>query len=602
MGAQDMMALSLLLSIGASGAGWAAGALLERFNDDPRLRDAVWGGALGLSLLPVLAVGLLLLTPAPVREAAVAAAPVTLIETVPAAGPVTAPSPSVWPDPGQLAWIALGAAVALGFVRLLALALRVFRLARLIGQAAPADAELQAQVARIAARLHVTAPPAVVSAVSGDALLAGLGRPCLILPSSGQPAPDAVIAHEVAHLKRGDHRTLWLEEAVAVLLAFNPVIALLRARRDAAREEACDALALIGAGSDDRRAYAQTLIQALRDRAGSQGGGPQVALTFTGAGRTTAMKRLNAVMTPAAPAGRRTRLLALSLGLATGLAAAGATAALAGQREAEVRVAPSSQASDQTRTAASDAAAAATQTAANTLPPQTAARFQRASASDYKTFCASADPAEEGFCAGVMFAHLAEAPQNGLCLPEGSGRDAAGMNGLVTRGKTEVARLTPRNDEGAYEYSARALAGAFPCGEAAFVADGVQMLDSPQPTTGVPDGGGRLWLSLQTDEITPQAGDLLIVQLTGESAAGVRYESRSEFSLGPDGALPSTVFFDLASDYFPTGGERRAYQLKAEIRRDDQTVYASQPADIRLAPGSQTSLTRLRPILNLEPL
>lgn len=602
MGAQDLTALSLILSVGASGVGWMAASLIERLSDDPRLRDRVWGGALGLSVLPVLAIAVLLLTPAPVREVAVAAVPFTAIESASASAPSTTFDRPAWPAPGVLVWIVLAASGVLGLIRLVALALRTLRLARLIGHAVPADAKLRTQIDRIAARLEVTPPPAVISDASRDALLAGLGAPRLILPASVQPA-DAVIAHELAHLKRGDHRTLWLEEAIAAILAFNPLIPVLRARRDAAREEACDALALTGAGSDARRAYAQTLIQALRDRAGSQGArGPRVALTFTGAGRTTAMKRLNAVMTPAAPAGRRTRFLTLSLALTAGLGAAGATAALAGQREVDVRVVTLSQASAPARTAASRAAASATLAAIDALPPQTAARFQRASASDYKAFCGSADPADEGFCAGVLFAHLADAPQNGLCLPEGLGNDSAGMSGLVTRGKAEVARLTPRNDEGAYEYAARALASAFPCGEAAFVADGVQMLDGPQPTAGIPDGGGRLWLSLQADGIAPRAGDLLVVQLAGESAAGVRYESRNEFSIGPDGALPNTVFFDLAPDYFPSGSERRAYQLKAEIRRGDEAVYASQPADIRLAPGSQGSLSRLRPILNLEPL
>jgi hypothetical protein len=131
-----------------------------------------------------------------------------------------------------------------------------------------------------------------------------------------------------------------MEELALALLAFNPLAPLLRARRSAAREEACDAVALAGAGSETRRAYAQSLIEALRTRAGSPGPGAVPALTFTGAGRTTAMHRLKAVLTPAAPATRRARIGATA-GIAALLAVvAGGTVAVAAQREPEARPAP----------------------------------------------------------------------------------------------------------------------------------------------------------------------------------------------------------------------------------------------------------------------
>ncbi|MFC5344242.1 M56 family metallopeptidase [Brevundimonas staleyi] len=329
----EMLAISLLLSIAVSGAVWGAGALVERFCRDPRLRDAIWGAGLGLSVLPVLAIALLLLTPTPVREVVAVAVPVAAVQTIATVPTQAAPIAAPRLDSGLLAWTALALAGAFSLIRLVALALRALRLARLIACAAPAEPDLRTRVETLSARLKIAAPRAVISPTASEALLAGLGRPCLVLPLSESATDDAVIAHELAHLKRGDHRTLWLEEALAVVLAFNPLISLLRARRDAAREEACDALALAGAPTETRRAYAQTLIQALRDRAGPQApGGPRVALTFTGAGRTIAMHRLNAVMTPAAPAGRLARMIALSL--TVGLVATVATAswAVADQR------------------------------------------------------------------------------------------------------------------------------------------------------------------------------------------------------------------------------------------------------------------------------
>ena len=693
MSAPELLALSLVLSVAASALAWIAGALIERASPDPRLRDRVWGAGLLLGVVPPLAVAALLLAPAPVREIAaptIVTAPVLIAPMLQAATP---PASAALPDLAILASLGLAVAVALGLLRFLSLGVRIGRLVRLLRHAAPADPDLAGRVEALSRDLQVRPPRTVISATVGEALLSGLGRPCLILPQAPDGvASDAVIAHELAHLKRGDHRTLWREEALVILLAINPLVPVLRARRDAAREEACDALALKNAEPETRRLYARTLIEALKTRAGPKGMGEAVvALTFTGAGRTSAMNRLKAVMTPAAPAGRRARLIALSLtaGLVASVGAAswavadqrpvrtvvradagaptsapdaayvsaafdpvyraawpeacgfgsesdgrvfvfagdcatgdgsrieilslagvpfstearvafaavkaacdagrpveiaydengvrdrvsvaclgpavappepvrftidltydpairiaagdtleidlrrdmegGGTAskgmvldlapgALPGQAFADLRPpllpadlrtgpmfnlsarivgadgavkavadrdlgrphAPYISSARAVSTAmrmlpadipAEEAAARrAAQTAAQGLPPEVRARFQRASASDYRTYCASADPLEEGFCAGVLFSHLSGMPGNGLCVPEASGGERARLEGFVARGKAEIARLTPRRDEGAYEYSERALKAAYACPAAGLTA------------------------------------------------------------------------------------------------------------------------------------
>jgi|GEM_PF-2832073 len=334
MSISELLALSLVLSVAASALVWVVGALVERVSPDPRLRDRVWGAGLLLSAVPPLAVAALLLAPAPVREVAAPAivmAPIMVASTV-QTGAV--PTPAALPDLEVFASLFLMAAVGMSLLRLVSLAVRVGRLTRLLRHAAPADADLTRLVEAIGERLDIQPPRTVVSATVSEALLSGLGRPCLILPqTTDEVASEAVIAHELAHLKRGDHRTLWLEEALVVLLAINPLVPVLRARRDAAREEACDALALAAAEPAVRRAYAQTLIEALRTRAGPRAMGDAVAaLTFTGAGRTSAMHRLKAVMTPAAPAGRRARLIALSLTVGLVATVGGASWAVADQR------------------------------------------------------------------------------------------------------------------------------------------------------------------------------------------------------------------------------------------------------------------------------
>ncbi|WP_428151530.1 M56 family metallopeptidase [Brevundimonas sp.] len=334
MSISELLALSLILSIAASALVWFAGVLVERASADPRLRDRVWGAGLLLSALPPLAVAILLLAPAPVQEVAAPAIVMAPVMVAPTVQAEAVPTLAALPDLAVFASLFLMAAAGMGLVRLVSLTVRVGRLMRLLRHAVPADADLTRRVEAIGGRLEIQPPRTVVSATVGEALLSGLGRPCLILPRTPDAvASDAVIAHELAHLKRGDHRTLWLEEALVVLLAINPLIPALRARRDAAREEACDALALAAAEPAARRAYAQTLIEALRTRAGPRGGGDAVAaLTFTGAGRTSAMHRLKAVMTPAAPAGRRTRLIALSLTVGLAATVGAASWAVADQR------------------------------------------------------------------------------------------------------------------------------------------------------------------------------------------------------------------------------------------------------------------------------
>ena len=57
------------------------------------------------------------------------------------------------------------------------------------------------------------------------------------------------LAHEMAHVKRGDLRLALLPAAMQVLFFFHPLVWLASAEWAAAREEACDALALQATGA-----------------------------------------------------------------------------------------------------------------------------------------------------------------------------------------------------------------------------------------------------------------------------------------------------------------------------------------------------------------
>jgi len=265
----ELLGLSLAASVGVAALGWLGASGLERACGDAGLRERLWDAALFLPVLPPLVTALLLLTPAPVQPAPVMTASTAeatatafdLVEIAPAAEGFNL-------DGGHAALIVLTAALLLTLARLVVLARRARRVKRLCASAVPASSSTLQAVTITARRMGVAAPQVRVCASGAEAWLTGLVRPVLILPArlaeaSNAPVARAVIAHELAHLKRGDHRTVWREEVLLALLAFNPVLPFVRARRAAAREEACDALALSGQTAETRRAYAQALIEAL---------------------------------------------------------------------------------------------------------------------------------------------------------------------------------------------------------------------------------------------------------------------------------------------------------------------------------------------------
>ena len=70
-----------------------------------------------------------------------------------------------------------------------------------------------------------------------------------------------VLAHELAHLVRGDLWTNWLLLAARILHWFNPVAWWTVREMQAEREAACDELAFAALGEADRSAYAATIVE-----------------------------------------------------------------------------------------------------------------------------------------------------------------------------------------------------------------------------------------------------------------------------------------------------------------------------------------------------
>ena len=333
MTASQLLALSLGLSVAAAALGLIIMRALERRVADPVLRERAWAAALYIAALPPLAVGLMLLLPAPVR---------TIAPTVPVASLSTivvefeSASGFKLLDHAQTAAVAVLILAGLfALLRTVWLGLRLLRLGRLVSGAVGAPEDLRRTVERTAHNLGVIVPAVRVDEAGGEALLTGLLRPVLVLPAGFAAAPlaattRAVCAHELAHLKRGDHRALWIEEILLAVAAVNPLLRVIRDHRAAAREEACDAIALAGSTDDQRRLYARSLLEAVQ-AAGFQRTAP--ALTFTSARRTFVMNRLKAVLTPASPANARSRRVTVGLAALIAGAVGAGSFAVASQRQ-----------------------------------------------------------------------------------------------------------------------------------------------------------------------------------------------------------------------------------------------------------------------------
>jgi beta-lactamase regulating signal transducer with metallopeptidase domain len=286
-----MDALFRLLLTNAAAAGllalvaWAASRLLKR----PAVVHGLWLLALAklvtppLVPLPVLPAWRSLWTgseaAAIVRLAPRAAVPSPLIDlaSVRSAAP---PGPAIVPESRERAaaprpksadlrlasWFVL----AVGVIATTWLtAWRFTRFRRLLEHAVPAPAAVTARAREIACRLSLRrAPPVLlVPARIPPMLWPASGGPRLLIPDELLPQlsddeRDALLAHELAHLRRRDHWVRLLEIAATALFWWYPVTWWARRALRRAEERCCDewVLRLLPASAG---AYAEGLLKSL---------------------------------------------------------------------------------------------------------------------------------------------------------------------------------------------------------------------------------------------------------------------------------------------------------------------------------------------------
>jgi beta-lactamase regulating signal transducer with metallopeptidase domain len=218
--------------------------------------------------------------PAPPTESFVAAAPAddadppaadsapegdeVLPATLPEPDPVRAATPAVdWGRWAGLAWL-LGSALWGAWVMW-----HVARFRRVLRRARRAPGRLRDEAEALARRLGLRRCPEVwlvPGAVSP--MVWGLGgRPCLLFPAGLLDRLDAggwaaLLAHELAHVRRRDHWVRLLELVATGLYWWHPALWWARRELHEAEEQCCDAWAVWALGGD-ARPYALALLQAV---------------------------------------------------------------------------------------------------------------------------------------------------------------------------------------------------------------------------------------------------------------------------------------------------------------------------------------------------
>ncbi len=134
----------------------------------------------------------------------------------------------------------------------------------------PAEEALCGAVARIAERMGVTRPVGVlISALADGPSVVGFLRPVILLPAAtilGLPSEqlEAVLAHELAHIRRYDYVVNMVQVLAEALLFYHPAVWWTSGRIRRERELCCDDEAVRVCGDALRYARALTALERIR--------------------------------------------------------------------------------------------------------------------------------------------------------------------------------------------------------------------------------------------------------------------------------------------------------------------------------------------------
>lgn len=183
-------------------------------------------------------------------------------------------------------WLGISATIAVWQIG------RIVRFHHRLARAIPAPEWLVQEVRDLSAHLGVRSLEILVLPDLAPPMLWFLGRTKLLVPgrlvSNADPVGAdrlglrAILAHELAHLRRGDHWVRRLDFFASLIWWWNPVYWLTRERLSAEAELACDEWA-IRAVPEGRVSYAEALLDVCRTLSTTRS--PAPALGVAGAGR-----------------------------------------------------------------------------------------------------------------------------------------------------------------------------------------------------------------------------------------------------------------------------------------------------------------------------
>lgn len=232
-----------------------------------------------------------------------------------------------------------------------------------LAQARPAPPAWEATVQRLARRMGLSRRVRLLASDRADSPLAlGWLRPVILVPASAflalpSEALEAVLAHELAHLRRGDYLANLLQTLAEALLFFHPAAWWLSRQIRETREHCCDDAAAALLGDPLPLAQGLAALAALRRFPHAD---PDPALAAT---RGNLMQRITRLFQPQPAPAPSLRGLAILLVSATLL---GATALVASQARGKAAPAPTRKAAETTLAVALDITPIASQPTAYT--------------------------------------------------------------------------------------------------------------------------------------------------------------------------------------------------------------------------------------------
>ncbi len=235
---------------------------------------------------------------------------------------------------------------------------------------APAASEWQRMATRLSRRLHIRRAITLLESTLVDVpTVIGWLKPVVLLPASalGALSPqqlEAILAHELAHIRRHDYLVNLLQTLVETVLFYHPAVWWLSRRIRVERENCCDDLAVSLCGDPVAYAHALADLESLRS-----GPAPDqhIAMAATGGSLLDRVRRL--LGAPSSHTGRAPAWLAgsVALLLLSGIAVGAVGSRLSGA--AAVAAATPVVANTSAAPAMSSAVSYAAQSPAPPLPP-----------------------------------------------------------------------------------------------------------------------------------------------------------------------------------------------------------------------------------------